>query len=353
MAEKVTIEVNANFHTLTLTSVFDLKLQDKRFQEYRKRWHDYPSNFIVGDFPIHLDIESTSLCNLRCPFCASAFDKWGTSKKGFMEFDVFRRIIDEGVKNNLFSIKLSLRGEPLLHRQLVEMVKYAKGAGIIDVYFNTNAVFLNEEVIDKLIDARLDRISISFEGITKDVYERYRVGAHYEEVVENIISLKRIRDIRNSAIPQIRIQTVLLPEIKKTFKKYVKFWKPLADEVSYLDARDETRNNHPCKKEGGKAGNIGKWACPFLWQRMTILWDGTVLPCLMHGVKDFSKMSLGNVKTDSLYKMWHSDAFNLYRNFHRAGDSHKIEACIRCSYREMELSKKVKSGKRPGLRCSQ
>ncbi len=327
----VQIQPNANFHTVSNQTVFDIH-QDERFLEYRRRWFEYPSSFIVGDFPIHLDIESTNACNLRCPFCAVTYKNWGPYRCGYMDMALFKRIIDEGVENGLCSIKLSLRGEPMLHPRLVEMVKYAKEKGILDIYFNTNATLLDEDRINQLIDAGLDRISISVEGITKEVYESYRVGAKYEDVLSNLKALKRIRDKRGLSYPQIRVQTVLLPELREGFPQYVEFWQETADEVAYLDTRRETPDDD-------HRGLVADWACPFLWQRMAILWDGTLLPCLMHGVSDFNLMSLGNVKEVSIKEMWQGKKATQYRELHKSGQAHKLEACDICSYRAMELEK--------------
>ena len=72
---------------------------------------------------------------------------------------------------------------------------------------------------------------------------------------------------------------------------------------------------------------------------MAILWDGTLLPCLMHGVSDFELMALGNVKEVSIKDMWLSERVNSYRELHKSGQAHKLEACDRCSYRAMELEK--------------
>lgn len=331
----VEIQPNANFHSVTGRTVFDIR-KDKKFLEYRRRWYEFPANFIVGTFPIHLDIETTNTCNLRCPFCARTFKNRGSYKKGFMHFSLFKRIIDEGAENGLCSLKLSFHGEPLLHPDITEMVAYAKKRGIIDVYFNTNATRLDENKINQLIDAGLDRISISFEGISKEIYERYRIGAKYELVVQNIKKLRRIRDSRNLRYPQIRIQSVIFPELEKEFSKYVEFWQDIADEIAYIDTRSE--------KSGDKHRKvIANWACPFLWQRMIILWNGTVLPCPMHGINDFSLMSLGNVKELSIKQMWKGDKFSQYRRLHSLGRAHELEACDRCSYRATELEKiKVK-----------
>src|SRR3972149_753422 len=101
------------------------------------------------------------------------------------------------------------------------MGAYAKQKGLLDVYFNTNATMLTDKVIHKLIDAGLDRISISFEGTTKEVYEANRVGAKFEKVIANVRLLRDVRARRGVSHPQLRVQTVGLPELVETFPEYV------------------------------------------------------------------------------------------------------------------------------------
>lgn len=325
------IESNANFHQVTAGSVFDVR-SDEAFKEYRRRWNHNPPNFVADSFPIHLDIESTNACNLKCPFCATTTEHWGPSKSGLMDLGLYRKIIDEGAENGLCAIKLSLRGEPLIHKQLHEMIRYAKDKGILDVYFNTNGMLLTEEVSQQLIVAGLDRISISFEGMEKARYEMYRPGAVFETVIKNVETLLNVRRRLGVKNPQVRVQTVLLPELKETFDQYVAFWDDKVDEVAYLDAREEgPQYDH--------RGALADWACPFLWQRMTILWDGTILPCLMHGLDDFSLMALGNVNNDSIKELWRGARETEIRALHMKGAAHKLEACDRCSYRAMEITK--------------
>ena len=333
-------QANANFHTATARSVFDARLKDPLFHAYRKRWQEGPASFSAGTFPIHLDIESTGICNLRCPFCATTMKNWGPETPGYMRLELFQRIIDEAAAEGLSSIKLSFRGEPTLHQQLPAMVAYAKQKKILDVYFNTNGTLLTENLVHRLIDAGLDRISISFEGLSKEAYEGYRVGAVFEKVLENVRQLRRLRDARGFGTPQIRVQSVLLPELQSEFSDYVRFWETVADEVAYLDMRREgPHDDH--------RGQVADWACPFLWQRMTILWDGTVLPCLMHGVSDFRLLALGNVAEKSIKELWNGEQEKRYRALHQDGRAHQLEACDRCSYRAMELEK-LALGKRIG-----
>src|SRR3989338_3581958 len=91
---------NTNIKMLT-RSFFDTAT-DERIKEYRLKWRENPEKFIVENFPIHLDIESTSICNLRCPFCATAHEDY---PRGFIAFELYKKIIDEGKGSGLYSIK--------------------------------------------------------------------------------------------------------------------------------------------------------------------------------------------------------------------------------------------------------
>ncbi|MBD3426560.1 MAG: radical SAM protein [Candidatus Omnitrophica bacterium] len=326
----VKIRANSNFHLIGGKNILDS--EDPRFRKYRHEWVNNPGQFKVRDFPLHVDIEVTNLCNLRCPYCAATHDGWGKNAKGKLGFEVFRKIIDEGEKNDLYSVKFSLRGEPLLHEDLPRMVEYSGSKGIIDMYFNTNGVLLDEGMSRRLIDAGLNRISISCDGWDKESFEGNRVGAQFEQVLSNIRGLRKLRDKLGVDYPKIRIQPVMFPEIKEHWDEYLKLWQPLADEIGYVDPREEGPGvDH--------RGIKGGWACPFLWQRMIVLWDGTILPCLLHGVGDLSLMQMGNIQDTTIKEQWLSDKLSFLRNKHMSGESHLIEACDRCSYRASEIRK--------------
>ena len=329
--ESVVIEVNSNFHHVAGKNLF--KKDDQRFNEYRKRWNEWPKSFYVGEYPIFIDIEVTSACNLKCDFCATTF-RGKTIKKGFISFEIIKKIIDEGADNDLFGVKFNIRGEPLLHPQIHEFVKYAKQKNLIDVYFNTNAILLGEDVAKKLIDSGLDRLSISFEGYTKSVYEKYRIGANYEKVlsnIENIQSLKRKLGVEH---PKVRIQTVMLPELEETFDEYKKFWAERVDEVGFLDYKEMKIKKRNIKYP---------WACPQIWQRMAIWWDGTILPC---NHDDDGLIALGNLKEITIKDAWHSEKLNKIRNAHKHGEAHNIPACDGCYLRDSEIVKSIEKDRK-------
>lgn len=322
-----------NNYTSHKGNVFFEMLKDPVFMQYRKAWVNNPRMHIVAPFPLHLDIEITNRCNLRCAGCARSTDHWCANGVGDMDINMYKRIIDEGVENGLYSIKLSLRGESMLHHQLFDMIDYALSHGIIDVYFNTNGTFLTDESCQKIIASGMKRISISFDGWDKSSFERYRKGASYDKVMKGTSRLIAAREKAGSKFPKIRMQNVLYPEIKEHLDKFFALFKNKVDEIGSIDAREEGEGIEH------KGTFTSTFECPFIWQRMVILYDGTLLPCLMHGVKDVNLLSMGNINDVSIAKQWNSERLHALRQAHIEGRSHEIEACDQCSYRALEIKK--------------
>lgn len=294
---------NSNFTSLKGNNLPD-NVSDE-YKEYRRQWMENPKNFVLREMPIHLDIEASSKCNLRCTFC----DKLPLLKAGQLgnlEFDLFKHIIDQFDENMpLYGLKLSYRGEPLLNKDVPKMVKYAKEHGVLDVYFNTNAMFLTEDVIKELIEARLDRISISIDGIKAEEYESVRLGAKFDTLVDNLESLLKLRKQYDVTYPKIRIQTVKFPDTDAD--AYLNKWDRYADEIAMVDFKDESYRNEELR---------GNWACPQLWQRMTIEWDGSVFGC---NNDDLRGLYVGNAAEKSIYDCWHDSKLTKVRKFHRGG----------------------------------
>ncbi len=320
--EMTKVEINGNFHLLKQKGISPFEME--RYSEYRRKWENYPLRKIVDRFPIHLDIEATSACNLKCPFCITTHANF---ENGLMKDEMFQAIIDEGSEKGLCSIKLNWRGEPLVHPKLPEMIAYAKAKGIVDVFLNTNAAFLTETKSRQLINAGVDRIIISFEGYEKDLYESQRVGAIFEETVENVRNFMIIRRELNKTLPWVRIQTVLLDELENKQADYADFWEEYVDEVAYVDLKNEVNRI---------AVGENDWVCPQLWQRLTISWDGRIMPC----VNDtFCNMCLGKILKTSIEDVWKSERLQEMRDLHTKGLAHTIKDCLDCPLRSAQVSR--------------
>lgn len=317
------IKVTPNSNFQSLGGSVTPENASAEYLEYRRCWMENPPAFILRDMPLDLDIEASSRCNLRCTFC----DKLPNLKPGqlgTLDMALFKHIIDQfPPENPLWALKLSYRGEPLLNKQVPDMVKYAKEHGVLDVYFNTNGMFLDEEMCERLIDAKLDRISISIDGITAEEYESARLGAKFDKLVDGLECLNALKKERGISYPKIRIQTVKFPHTDAD--AYRKKWEKYADEIAMIDYKDESIRNTTLR---------GKWACPQLWQRMTIEWDGTVLGC---NNDDLRGINLGNAWERSIHDCWHDPRLEEIRRLHREGLSHEVPDCNGCPWRTAQF----------------
>ena len=282
--------------------------------EYRGEWNDYPKKRIVNDFPLHIDIEATDTCNLKCIMCPR---NYLSGKTGHIGWELFQKVIDEGAENHLPSIKLNYRGEPLLHPRLAEMVAYAKKKGIIETQFNTNGLLLTEDKITELIDAGLDRIIFSVDGATRETYEKIRLGSDYNRVVDNIKTFVKIRNEKGLKRPLVRVQMVKMKENEDEVEDFLKMWMPVANRMAVsverqpIESGDETEH----------------FPCPQIWQRLMVCWNGEVRMCC----GDWEgEVVLGNANESTIYELWHGEKINRIRELHSQGRFNEVPVCARC-----------------------
>jgi len=299
-----------------------------KYWEYRKKWNENPKKQIVEKFPLNLDIEVTRVCNLRCPMCPRTLkiEKGEKLKEGDMDFKLFKKIIDEGSENGLYAIKLSYLGEPLICKDIVKMVKYAKDKGIIDVMFNTNGALLTEKMSKQLIDAGIDNIFISFDSPFPEKYNKIRIGTKFERVFENVKNLRKIRDEKGLPSPIIRVSMVVMKENKEEVLDYIKLWKPIVDLIGFSDYV----NPQGMDKKERYAIEIKKrenFVCSQLFQRLFVHFDGKIgLCCVDYDAEN----NLGNAWKDSIKDVWLGEKLQKIRKTHIKGKCDEIDLCSKC-----------------------
>jgi len=295
---------------------------NKTYKEYRKKWYDNPKKMIVDDKPLYIAIESTNNCNLVCGFCPRIkMMKDGCYNRtiGFMKWDLYKKIIDEIAELGVYSIKLNKDGEPLMHPDITRMVKYAKEKGILEVMFNTNALMLNESMCKKLIEARLDKILISFDSPNKEKYNMLRTGSDYDLVLRNVRMLKKLKD-KSGGKPYMRVNMIRMSNTPDDeIKKFNALFGDVADILAIQDYSDIDEKK-TLKKD---------LVCQDLFQRLIILWNGKVIPCCGDYMEDYV---LGDANKDNIADIWKSEKLNKLRELHKAHRCTEVEMCRKCSY---------------------
>jgi MoaA/NifB/PqqE/SkfB family radical SAM enzyme len=162
---------------------------------------------LVPPLPTALQVEVTSACNLRCAMCLVRYRPPVNKVDGAMDPALLRRLLDE--LPDLNRLTLQGLGEPLLHPQLLELITYAHGRGIM-VGFNTNATLLTRPKADALVEAGLDWLHVSLDGARAETYEAIRDGARWPVVVRNLAGLVAARRDAGTDTPDIRVVFVAM-----------------------------------------------------------------------------------------------------------------------------------------------
>lgn len=306
--------------------VYNTKWEENRSEEYfeyRKNWVKYPEEKFVPDFPLHLDIETTNVCNLKCPMCPRTImlTKKEFSAQGHMTKEEYKNIIDQAVKYGVKSIKLNYLGEPLLHKDVVWQVKYAKEQGVLDVMMNSNGSLLTKELREGLLEAGLDKLFVSFDSISPDIYETQRKGTSLGTVINNVYEFAKLR---NESYPNthIRLSMVMYktPEFLAQFEGLKIMWKNLVDAVGYgyYIEHDEHSQEFP-KVEG--------FHCEQLHQRMFLKYNGNVTVCCFD---EKDHITVGNWRNEDLKDIWNNEKYKKIRDAHISGNYHDVDLCRRC-----------------------
>ena len=219
-----------------------LKKFKQDYKNYRDRWINISKLYLdENNFksdskllpPLSIDIETAAICDLACPHCSREYI---VTPDKIMNFSTYKKLVDEAANLRVPSIKLNWRGEPLLNPKLNEFVIYAKRKGIMEVSINTNAVTLSENKSKELIEAGLDIIIFSFDGGTKETYEKMRPGRfqknNFEKVYENIKKFSQIKKEMKYKFPITKIQMILTKDSRNEKENFFKLFSPILDDVT-------------------------------------------------------------------------------------------------------------------------
>lgn len=274
------------------------------YRAYRRDWTDLPRQRKVRDYPLQVDLELSSTCNLSCPMCFTQTDSFVSDvPRCFMDNQLFRKIIDE-IAGHVPAVRLSLRGESTLHPLFVDNIRYAKSRGIGEVSFLTNGSTMTPGFFEQIMDAGADWITFSIDGVG-DVYEQIRRPLKFEQTLENIRSICRIKQRHGRVRPVIKVQT-LWPAIRNNPEIYYDTFAPITDLVAFNPLIDYLGRDQDIVFEDD-------FVCPQLYQRVLIGADGTALLC---SNDEMCRESPGDARVQSIREIWHGKTLQRIRALH-------------------------------------
>jgi radical SAM protein with 4Fe4S-binding SPASM domain len=240
-----------------------------------------------------------------------------------MDISLFEKIMKEAAGKSELAI-LHLMGEPLINREIVKMIPLCKKANIKSV-ISTNAMLLNDEMANAICSSGLDTIILSFDGVSKETFEKVRFKAKYDTVKNNIE-----RFLKRKHKPHTVVQMISFDLTDSERSQFKELWKGYNVDVlikPYTNWQgDNDQINSWCRTD---IAGLRYRTCDRLWKWATITQNGTMIPCC----RDYdATVPFGNIKDHSIANIWNGSEFQNFRMQHSLGRE-RCSICKNCDYR--------------------
>lgn len=286
--------------------------------------------------PYSAFIFPTTYCNFKCKYCGHSLGHKEMKRRynftpEHMSMDTFYKTVEQlrEFPDKLKMVSLTGQGEPLLNPNIAEMVRIIKEAEIADrVEIITNASLLVREKADALIDAGLDTLRISLQGLSSEKYKSI-CGADidFEAFMDNVRYFYRHK--RNTNL-FLKVMDVALDdgEAEKfydlfkdcTDRMYIERMLPAYDGVALTDGMEIEYDRY-----GNKTKKMNK-VCPLAFYMIGIFPNGDVEPC----DTIYKPVVLGNVHDGRIVDMWQSEKLHTFWKMHLQGKRFDNKYCANC-----------------------
>jgi radical SAM protein with 4Fe4S-binding SPASM domain len=252
----------------------------------------------VPEFPQRIELELVSDCNLECVYCPRHFVNELT---GYIDFDLFKRLIDEMAPFPEIILVLHRRGESLLHPQFAEICRYIRGK-FKEVQLATNVTPLTEKKALAVIEA-VDFISFSID--TPEHFNRTRLPAKYDDVEAKIMRFLDLnRDRVTTQVSMVQTQETR-PEDVAWFHER---WQNKVNRVRVYQEHSTDGNFGSIK-----GGRSPRKPCMMPLYEMLIYCDGKTGRCN----HDWDGPPMGDVTRNTIREIWMNEAYARLREEHR------------------------------------
>lgn len=281
-------------------------------------------------FPNRITVELTNQCNVSCTFCPRQSIPM---KIGFMDWGLYKKIIDEASQHLPIKLVIFFRGESLLHPQFVECVRYAKGKGIGPIQYASNAYEFNEELAEQIVDSGLDFISFSLDTINPDVYRRTRLAGDLNKSMANVrylCELCKERKNKGLKVPTIQVSTIEISDYLTDQEEFIDYWKKFVDVVRVYYEHDDKGQFRDCsvKKELEKKVPT-RQACRKIFTDLLVYWDGRLALCNYDWKGELKSLDLNKM---TIKEAWDSLEYENVRTMHKENTISSEYMCSKCNH---------------------
>jgi len=290
-------------------------------------------------YPEHLQIETVAgICSAKrimCPIDSSP-------RNEIMTDEIFFKIIDsyKDIRQHLKFTTLHGLGEPLLDKNIANKIKYAKQNNFPSIGFATNATHLTPTTSKKLLEAQLDTIIFSIDGINQETHQAIRVNVNFDIVIKNVLDFIQLRNKIGKT--KIIVRMIKQDLNKSQWDEYFDFWtnkldSSFGDQVSSFDVHNWGGKDFDLTKELKELSTRTIIKCTDLYERMFVYVNGEVGFCCGD---DKGWFNHGNVLQESPLEIYNRGKFKEYRLAMEKGNIHTLIHCNNCSIIFSRFNKK-------------
>jgi radical SAM protein with 4Fe4S-binding SPASM domain len=287
-----------------------------RFRQYRQEYRRTLNSEKDGFHPVHpltVSLELVNRCNLTCVMCYTANHK---GQKYTLSLEALRTFFDDCKTNNVPALMLGDHSEPLLYKEIREVIRAAKQAQIMDIFLFTNGVLLTEDLAEFLVTEQVSRVFISLDAVNPDTYKDIRGKDELERIEKNIRTLLDVRRKHGVELPVVRVSFCVQKRNHTEQDAFKEKWAGIVDfidfqatsDVSWVTELLETGTvNDPALLD------VDVKALPFCNQPfgyLSVLSSGDIAPCCnfyAHNLK------MGHITKDSIHDIWHGEKMEKLR----------------------------------------
>ena len=314
---------------------------------FKKRWNIITTGYNmlarnpkVPNMPVHIMVELTNYCNLRCPVCPTG-TKVLKRKPQNIDVGLYAKFMDD-MSDYLLTSSLWGWGESLLHPEFEEILRLSFNRGV-NIILSTNGQNLNDEkIINAILRYPPAHLIVALDGITDETLSVYRQGAKLKPALEGV---KGIATWRKNGVPKLDMRYIVMshneheyPELS-TFARNNKFDNLTIRTLSVIDSeggieahshlKPKGEKYAAYKYDGAKRVEYDGYICDSALHLPAIFSDGTLLLCC----QDYDgQVKYGDLNKSSFKELWFSERAAKMRKVVLSDNKYKF--CYNCPFKD-------------------
>lgn len=276
----------------------------------------------VHCLPAVISLEAVNGCNLRCPECSTGLSDPAGRRKGKARLQGMKAIIDQ-VAGKCLQMSFHGLGEPLLNDDFYAACDYAVEKGLWTA-IHSNLNLTSQDLARRIVSSRLCNLVVSCDGVTQEVYEKYRVGGDVELVFRNMRAIAEEKRRARRRLPWITAQFLVFDHNWRQMGQFQeRALAAGADEILFLPG---------CRNGTVKSGHVGaeqvfqlselEWierkparTCCDVWDTLLVAYDGGLYPCCFVYRDQDLFSTPEEAKEWTIAERWNGPAYRAARRF--------------------------------------